>query len=243
MDFLKILKSLEEFVYEALAWLILVPRTLLRILLHPVRMAAYARAQLLRDDAARFDDAVSPPLLLILCVLLAHFFDMGVRPGGLSEHGALADSLLASEQNILVYRTIAFGIWALAGSVYFLARTGQALGRESLRGPFYEQCYLVAPFALAISIGTSLLLLPGPGAQIVASVLMLASTAWLFGAQCVWVRQRTGVSRVRSLLATLLIIASGSALNAAVGHALLYTPDGADDAPVDGPARDDDVSH
>lgn len=29
MDFLKILKSFEEFVYEALTWLVLLPRTLL----------------------------------------------------------------------------------------------------------------------------------------------------------------------------------------------------------------------
>ena len=175
-------------------------------------------------------------------MLLAHFFHVGVRPDTLSEHGALADSLLASEQNLLVYRTIAFGIWALAGSVYFLARTRQALGRESLRGPFYEQCYLVAPFALATSVSTSLLLIPAPGAQAVAAALVLTSAAWFFGAQCVWVHERTGVSRLRSVLAAVLIIASGSALNALVGQALLYTPDGADDAPVEGPVRAGDLS-
>ena len=40
MDFLKILKSFEDFVYEALIWLILLPRTLLRIVLRPRQMVA-----------------------------------------------------------------------------------------------------------------------------------------------------------------------------------------------------------
>lgn len=38
MDFLKIPKSFEEFVYEALTWLVLPPRTLFRILVAPARM-------------------------------------------------------------------------------------------------------------------------------------------------------------------------------------------------------------
>ena len=224
MDFLKILKSVEEFVYEALAWLILFPRTLLRIVLHPARMTAYAHAQLQREDAGRFDDAISPPLLLILCVLLSHFFHMGVQPDTLSGRGALADSLLASEQNLLIYRTIALGVWGLAGAVYYLVRTQQPLGRESLRGPFYEQCYLVAPFALLFSISTSLFLVPTPMAQATAAVFALVGMGWFCGVQGVWVRNRTGVSRIRSALAALLIVAAGAMVNLVVGHVLLYTP-------------------
>ncbi|MEP6939654.1 MAG: hypothetical protein ABI846_07810 [Rudaea sp.] len=42
MDFLKLLKSFEEFVYEALLWLVLVSKTLARIVLKPRTMTAYA---------------------------------------------------------------------------------------------------------------------------------------------------------------------------------------------------------
>ena len=38
VDFLKILKSFEDFVYEALIWLVLLPKTLWRILRRPRQM-------------------------------------------------------------------------------------------------------------------------------------------------------------------------------------------------------------
>jgi hypothetical protein len=65
MDFVKILKSFEEFVYEALTWLILMPRTLVRIVLRPNAMTHYAGAQLQVEETRRFNTALSPPLLLI----------------------------------------------------------------------------------------------------------------------------------------------------------------------------------
>lgn len=76
MDFLKILKSFEDFVYEALIWLILLPKTLVRIVLRPRQMVAYVQAEQTREGDDRYGDAISPPLLLILCVLVSHVFDL-----------------------------------------------------------------------------------------------------------------------------------------------------------------------
>ena len=137
MDFLKILKSFEEFVYEALTWLILLPRTLMRILLSPARMADYASSQLSSQSESRFSEAISPPLLLMLCVLLSHAIDLGIRNSTQTADGSLAAMVLSSEQGLLLYRTISFGVWALAGAVYLLLRTGAAVNRETLRAPFY----------------------------------------------------------------------------------------------------------
>ena len=67
MDFLKILKSFEDFVYEALTWLVLLPRTLWRIVISPLRMTRYAGEQLNSQSETRFSEAISPPLLLITC--------------------------------------------------------------------------------------------------------------------------------------------------------------------------------
>ncbi|MFC6839821.1 hypothetical protein [Xanthomonas theicola] len=57
MDFLKILKSFEDFVYEALIWLILLPQTLLRIVFSPRRMASYAERELASADDEQRDEA------------------------------------------------------------------------------------------------------------------------------------------------------------------------------------------
>ena len=37
MDFLKIVKSIEELLYEVMAWLVFYPKTLWRVIAHPSR--------------------------------------------------------------------------------------------------------------------------------------------------------------------------------------------------------------
>lgn len=223
MDFLKILKSFEEFVYEALIWVVLLPRTLVRIVLHPRRMAEYAASELGRSDEKQFSAAVSPPLLLILCVLIAHFIDLGMRTQTPDASGSLASAIFASEQNLLLYRTIAFGVWALAGAVYFLLRSGVPMDRESLRGPFYEQCYLVSPFALLLSISGSLSLMPENAYAIRAAPwLVLGAFLWFWLVQIDWIGRKAGLSFWRRIIAATLILVSGSLVNALVGHALSH---------------------
>lgn len=46
MDFLKLLRSLEEFLYELCTWLLFFPRTLYRVVVHPRRMAQYVDTEL-----------------------------------------------------------------------------------------------------------------------------------------------------------------------------------------------------
>lgn len=211
MDFLKLLKSFEEFVYEALTWLILVPRTLLRIVTSPLRMTAYVDEEMDKDET-RFKAAVSSPLLLILCVLLAHFIDLAMRAGSAEKTSTLGGVILASEQNLLLYRTIAFGVWALAGAICLLGTVRQPIDRETLRRPFYEQCYFVAPFALAVSIGSSLLLMQPVWTDVVAVAITLIATVWFFVVEAAWLRRRGHVSIWRALPAACLVVLSGSCL-------------------------------
>jgi hypothetical protein len=220
MDFLKILKSFEEFVYEALTWLVLLPRTLWRIVLSPRRMTGYAGAQLASQSEAGFSEAISPPLLLILCVLISHFFDLAVRNPAPEVEAGLGAIVLSSEQNLLLYRTIAFGVWSLAGAVYLLVRTHRSVDRETLRAPLYEQCYLVAPFAFTMSISLTLISLGNRWALLVAASMFIAISLWFWLAQAAWFRARASLSLWRSLEAASLVLIIGSAVNAGVGHAL-----------------------
>lgn len=223
MDFLKILKSLEEFVYEALTWLVLLPRTLWRIVVSPRRMTGYAEAQLASQSDTRYSEAISPPLLLILCVLLSHFIDLAVRDPAPETAVGLSAMVLSSEQNLLLYRTIAFGVWSLAGAVCLLMIMRITVDRETLRVPFYEQCYLVAPFAFTISISLTLIELDRRWPLLVAVCIFLAATLWFWLAQAAWFRARASLGVWRSLVAATLVLAIGSAVNTGLGHALRTT--------------------
>ena len=222
MDFLKILKSFEELVFEVLTWIVLLPRTLYRILRSPLRMSAYAASQLQSKSETRFSAAISPPLLLILCVLSAHGFDMALRTSAPALDGSLAASLLASEQNLLLYRTIAFGIWALVGSVYFLTRMKQRVDRETLRLPFYEHCYLVAPFALMSSIGLTLVAVGEPWAGYIGALLSVFAAAWFWAVQIAWMRQHTALPLWRCVIAATLVCMMGSLINGLLMYVLVH---------------------
>jgi len=221
VDFLKILKSFEDFVYEALIWLVLLPKTLWRIVLRPRQMVTYVQAEQTREGDDRYGDAISPPLLLILCVLVSHVIDLALRKQTAQEMGSLAAEMLNSEQNLLLYRTMAFGIWSLAGSVWYMRHSRQPIHRVNLRNPFYEQCYLVAPFAMAMSLSTTFALSGGLLAAFGAGVALVA-LLWFLVAEWHWVRERAGLGAVHAAVIAGGLVLVGLVANAALGYVLRH---------------------
>ena len=69
---MKLLKSFEDFIFEAASWLIFYPLTLGRIMLHPLKTMEYSDREQTEDTDHRYDDALSPPLLLMVTILLSN---------------------------------------------------------------------------------------------------------------------------------------------------------------------------
>ena len=171
------------------------------------------------DD--RYGDAISPPLLLILCVLVSHVFDLALRKQAAQEMGTLAAELLKSEQNLLLYRTMAFGIWSLAGAVWYMCHSRQPIHRVNLRNPFYEQCYLVAPFAMAMSISTTFALSGGLLSAFGVGLALLA-LLWFFVAEWHWVRERAGLGAGRAAVVAGGLVLMGLVANTGLGYLLRH---------------------
>jgi hypothetical protein len=193
MDFIKIIRSLEEFLYEVMSWIIFYPRTILRILLHPTRMTTYSEEE--QDDlpSDRFTDALSPPLLLMLTIVFTHGFELASGVALPSFTGPIADLVVNNDANLLLFRAFAFATVPLIISWVALRRVGRDVDRVTLRAPFYGQCYLVAPFALLASVGTTLARLD-PTAQLVGIGTILVAFGWFFAAQVQWFRHQQGRS-------------------------------------------------
>lgn len=79
MDLLKILRSFEELLFEAMTWLYFYPRTMLRIVARPMTAMAYSDREEGQPEDLRYDDALSPPVLLIITLALANAIGWAVH--------------------------------------------------------------------------------------------------------------------------------------------------------------------
>lgn len=220
MDFLKILKSFEELLYEVITWLLFFPRTLLRILRHPLKMAHYAESELQDKLADQFDENLSPPLFLMLGVLVAHAVELGMhmQVKGTTE---LARTVLGSEQSLLLYRSIAFAVWPLIAAIHRLRRSGTAITRKTLRKPFFAQCYLTAPFAIAMSTASVFIRLPGDPSTIAGLIVSVIACIWYVCVQAHWLRDELKLGWPNAVLSTMWVLAVGMSINSLASLALV----------------------
>lgn len=196
MDFMKLLKSLEEALYEVMVWLVFYPLTFWLVLTRPSAMMAYADAELDDPDEDRYSDKLSPPIFLAITLGLSHLFELG------SGHAAETGEFLANDQNLLAFRMIVFSLYPLVLAVRLLRRKGLKLDRKALRGPFYSQCFVAAPFALVV--GSAPLLaaaINGTSTESFLGALAAIGVAlvWYLAIQAKWFASRLGISLARGL--------------------------------------------
>lgn len=148
MDFMRLLKSVEELLYELVTWILFYPLTLWRCILHPQRMMAYAEAELKDDVASQYDDALSPPIFLLITIFVAHIVELATP----AVKGVDLPAYLSSEQNLLLFRAVSFCLFPLVFALTWLRLRDSKVTRQTLRAPFYAQCFVTAPFVLAIDL-------------------------------------------------------------------------------------------
>lgn len=195
MDLLKILRSFEEFIFEATTWLVLYPLTLWRIVRDPLGAMAYSDAQQHAPEDSRYNDAISPPLLLLATIVLLNLIGMALHVAQPVGQGELGRRVLSSQQHLVMLRSLLFSLIPLLSAVTLLRRRRIAISRDTLRAPFYAQCYLAAPFTATVSIGGIMLQRPS-ASNAVAAIAALAGLAWFIVVQTRWFQTKLEVSRL-----------------------------------------------
>ncbi len=196
MDFMKVLKSLEELLYELVSWLVFYPLTLGRAVTSPLSMMRYADLELADRLEDQYDDVISPPLFLLITLLLAQAVST-LMPKGAAETAAEA-ALTQSDTNLLLARGVIFGIFPLAMAVTLLVSKGIRITRNTLRPPFFSQCYVAAPFAFLLGLAIDLLLVPGGDSQTAGLAALFGALLWYGQAQVRWFRLDLGVGLMKA---------------------------------------------
>ncbi|MDH4567434.1 hypothetical protein E8E95_12155 [Pseudomonas sp. BN414] len=197
------LQSLEAFFRKVAAWPVSFPRTLWRVLCNPIAISLYTRQQLAQQPDQRFSDMLSPPLMLILSIVLAHLlgFAMADRPS----------PWISGEWLTLLVHSLSYGLYALMPAMAMLRVRRVRVSRATLREPFYIQCYLASPLSIVL-IAANLL----AGIQVVlAMVLTILACIWYVFSQIALLRRlldlpllpATFIAISRFIVATLIILA------------------------------------
>jgi hypothetical protein len=192
VDFMKLLRSFEEFLFEATSWLVFYPLTLWRVLVRPLETLAYSDTEQGDDETGRYDDALTPPLFLLVTVVLMNLIALAAHLPQPHGAGTVQHAIFSSPQNAALFRALIFSLIPLVAAVTLLRRQGVRLSRETLRPPFYAQCYLAGPCAVIV-IGGGIIFMRHDIPNVFGAVLMLAGVAWFLTAQTRWFASRLGI--------------------------------------------------
>ncbi len=214
MDLLKWIKSLDDLLFELMSWLVFWPVTLLRTAARPISMMRYADAQLTRPEDEQYDEALSPPVFLVLTLIVAHLVAIAMGEPDLivaSQRGVAG--LIDNDTSALAVRLVLFAAFPLIYSVLLLAARRRRLNRRGLQLPFYAQCYPAAVFAAALGIAAQVGML-GIGPEGLSGLLMVLSASWLLAVEAIWLRRihdfgwpaATGLSVLGMIVGTAIVV-------------------------------------
>ncbi len=200
MDFIRIIRSLEEFLYEVMTWILFYPRTVWSVVTRPLAMLSYAQTEMSDTPEEQYTDRLSPLLFLMLSLALCHGLELAAHQALPKDAPGALVLIAGSDKNLLIFRSLVYAVFPLMFAADYLRRKGEALTRQTLRGPFFSQCYLAALFALVSSTGSVLARLRPLGPTLAGMALILAACAWYLTIQTLWLRRTLVVSRGRAML-------------------------------------------
>lgn len=216
MDFMRLLKSLEELLYEVMVMLVFFPRTLWLTIRHPQRMMDYADTELGDVQSEQYKDTLSPPLFLMMCLLISHVFERAAP----AETTDLLPGFLSDTQNLLIFRVFIFSLFPLIMALRLLQQLRIELDRDTLKPIFYSQCFVTAPITMSFGIGRSVSHASFPGATAAAWGILIVMIGWYLAQQTLWFRTKLQTSLTKgfghavgaALAAQLLIVLTALAV-------------------------------
>lgn len=200
MSFLTILKSLDDLLYEVVSWIVFYPVTLWRALRHPLSMMRYADTELRDPVEKQYPDVLSPPQFLLVTLLLSHLIELAViGDSPLVASRARLAVLISDDTNLIALRVFAFAIYPLMMALRMVRAKKQKLDRQTLKLPFFAQCYAAAPLALVMGIGGTLIACTPAKLKVAGLIVMAMAIVWFIWLETTWFRREGRKSSLAAL--------------------------------------------
>lgn len=208
MDFVGAMKAIEQFAYELMSWVLFYPLTIARVVFRPAAMMDYVVTESAKDETDGFSTAMRPTLFLVLSLSIgAMLVPFSPQEIAALSQGRIGKAITESWVALIFSRTVLFTFFPIAGALIYDIFTPGDVARETLRLPFAQQCYILAPFALIVS---PCMVLMGRGSE-AATVAFVIALAWLAVAQFLFFRRQAKFRRLPSVAAAFGVIFAGFA--------------------------------
>lgn len=153
MDFLKLIQSLDELLYEVMSWLLFYPITLWRAATSPLQTMRLVESELAETEDLQFDDLLPPPLFLLLTLVLIHVVELGtVGQSDMVRNTVGLNRLINNDTNLIIFRILVIALLPLIAARRLLKSRNAGLDKRRLKPPFYAQCYAAGVFALLFNL-------------------------------------------------------------------------------------------
>lgn len=147
MNQFKILQTLEDAFFDVMAWIMLLPKTLLQVIFKPREIIQYVKDEWEKKPEDRFDEFLSPIVFWIFVAVLPLTYTL------LSEKEIQQDGIFAVFLESKIF--LGAGIASLLLFIYLMwieLTNNRPLKKSSLKRMFYVQCYVTSPAILIITL-------------------------------------------------------------------------------------------
>ena len=107
-------------------------------------------------------------------------------------------ALVSTNTDLIMLRIVTYSLFAVLMATRLVRARKAELTRQTLRAPFYSQCYVVALLAILLGAATILIRLAHTWSLVTGVVLALAALLWFGTLQTAWFVQHLKCSRLRA---------------------------------------------
>lgn len=199
MNFFNLIQSLDDLLYEVMSWLVFYPVTLWRTLVRPLQMMDYSDVE--QGDAAdeQYTDTLSPPLFLLLSLILVHAAEIALvgDDAMIASKVGLA-AFVSNNTDLIILRIVSFSLFPVMLATRMVRAQKLQVDRDTLRAPFYSQCYVAAVLAMLLGAGVILIKLAHDWSVLAGGALALFGLLWFGFLQTAWFNQHLKCGRLKA---------------------------------------------
>jgi len=187
MDLSNVISTTENLLYQLTVWLVLLPRTLFRVVTRPTWIPNYVAGELGKPNEQQFDEYMTPLLFFVLLTIVPNLIANTYWPQypytdfatdrnfvGQAQH-------LSTQHRFFVYSLI-WMLLPLSFALVHLFAQKKELSGSQLKPLFYSQCLRVAPLGLVFGLQFITAKALGPGIIhpfVLSSATVALAAAWL----------------------------------------------------------------